>query len=431
MKKIRILVSLHILPTGDHLTTMLFKNILPILQKNLDVELFWLVYLPERISEIDIPQTNSTIIDIHDYKNCVDVVQKIKPDIIFDNEHPSLIDLATDFAGKFLNIPVVTGYYKRISARPTKFRLAKNYLTKFFHSTIPGTHYQEKKSPLRRGRFFIYKFLFLMKTLKATNVSNLDLIKYFFLILRINLSVKRPFIDSRFANSLQWLPGPYLYKPLIDAGYPESSLVVTGYPIYDQTIKKITNYSQEKRKNNQIKVLFVPIQMYEIGLWSKKEHQVNLKETIKSLSNNKEFSLSVKIHPSSSILAYYESIIHKIDSKIPIYQKGEVVDYLLDADVVISFPSASTAIIHALMAKKPVILCDFFNIGVGEVLEQGIGVHCTNPDDLPTLVKNVSLNNSSSGPAYDKFMQDYFYKNDGKSSERLCDAILNLLQRSQ
>ena len=78
---IKILTVLHTLPSVKSYRTLCFERILPYLRSKTDVHITWLVYQPERLkieSQID-PHTS--ILDIHDFKNALEVVKYVKPDI--------------------------------------------------------------------------------------------------------------------------------------------------------------------------------------------------------------------------------------------------------------------------------------------------------------------------------------------------------------
>ena len=53
-------------------------------------------------------------------------------------------------------------------------------------------------------------------------------------------------------------------------------------------------------------------------------------------------------------------------------QKGSVEDFLENCDVVISFPPSSTALIYSIIAKKPIILCNFFNYSSGNLVDENV-----------------------------------------------------------
>jgi len=426
---ISILISRHYGFEGRHATTMYLENILPVLQKKVNVKIIWLFYLPEKQ---DLPfQKNSDtmMIDIHDYDNAVEVIQKTQPDLILDSEYPSLIDLSLDFAARYLNVPVITRMYSTFNFKLSRKQFFTSFIKKLFESTIPYEK-DQKKGFMRRGRFFLFKYIFLLKTMKVTRMRLDNIIKHFFIVLKIHISHKVPFIDSRFENTLHVLESEMLVKPMLNAGFHKSHLAVIGNPMYDSAFKKFRNLTPLENKSDKIRVLFLPLQLYEIGYWTKNQRDFAVKEIIREISQQKDkISLIVKIHPSAQVLQEYKFLVHSIDSSILVYQKGDVIDYLDNIDVVVSFPPNSTALIYSLIAKKPLLLCNFFFDQKGILLEKIVATECNEPSlIIESIHKLQSFNPATKN--FQKFIKEFLFKGDGNACERFTDAILRLLAKN-
>jgi len=431
VRTIRLLVCRHYDLNSKHFTSILLEAILPILRTKARVQLIWLFYLPDRIKLQDKKIDNDTIfLDVHDYKNAVEIIKHAKPDLIFDNEYPALMDLALDMAAKHLNVPVVTRMFTIDNSKISKKQLFTTFIPTFFHSTLYNFETNPKKKFMRRGRFFIYKYLFLLKTMKAVGMNVLEIIKHFFIVLNIHLSYREPFIDPRFANTLHLLQGELLRDPMVKAGFDESRLVVTGNPMYDEAFKRFQNVKHFKNTDS-IKILFLPLQLYEGGLWTKKQRDVATKKIVEGITKEKgKFSLIVKLHPSSQLFEDYFKIINSIDPSVPIYQKEDLIDFFEKTDVVISYPPISSALIYALIAQKPIILCNFFNERKGILIERGLAQESKDPSQLAEIIKKVSVSETISKQNLNNFFMDYLYSTDGNSAERVCDAIQNLLNKN-
>ena len=75
---LKILTVLHTLPSIKSYRTLCFDNILPYLRTKTDVHITWLVYQPERL---ELPTQNNlqtSILDIHDFKNVINKYLKTK-----------------------------------------------------------------------------------------------------------------------------------------------------------------------------------------------------------------------------------------------------------------------------------------------------------------------------------------------------------------
>lgn len=415
------------MPQVKSVTTLFFENLLPVLKKRTDVHMIWLVYQPEKLNLSQMKNSDMTILDIHDYKNAIEILRKEKPDIIYASPYWNLIDYALSSAGKFLSIPIVSGFYNDVSFKRSQAKAIKSHVTRFFESSVPTDTTTSQKKLMRRGRFFIYKYLFLLRTQFAIKMNILKIIRNFFTILKLTLSDAS--YDSRFANTLHWLEGENLITLLVKAGFERSSLVVTGNPMYDPVFQKLHTSQISIKTDHKIRVLLVTTALYEHGYWTKNQRDMIIKEIVRKIHLHKnEISLIVKIHPSSEILEDYQSLINEIDSSIPIFKEGDIMEFIENSDVVISFPSSS-ALLYALLAKKPIIECNFFNLGIDILVEKGLTMECTNASDVVTLINQVLSRNPASAEKVGDFVKDFLYKPDGHAAERICDEIINLLEK--
>lgn len=430
MQKLRILVPRHYGFNAQHNTSIIIDAVLPLLRQEFDVEIIWFVFMPERIKHT-LPHSDFEFVDIHDFKNAVDVLEKVKPDLVFDNEFPSLIDIALDKAAKSLKIPVVTRISSADPERNTKFQFFTSFLPIFFHNSLP---YEEnsKKQFLRRGRFFLFKYRFLIYTLRAAKFSVLETIEYFFRTLKWHITITTPFIDIKFANTLHFLESEDLVEIMIKKGFSKSSLVVTGNPIYDKAFQKFSNVDYDLESENKIRILFVPMQLFEGGIWTKKQRDFTIVETIKQISNNKtSFSLIVKLHPTSQRLEEYQTLIHRIDPSIPIFQKGTILDYLDNVDVVVSFGTLYSSLLIPLIAHKPLIICNFVGFEPITPINSDVAWECTTPSDLAKIINESFSLRSTNIDKIDDYLEKIMYKIDGFASQRLCDAITNLVKKNK
>ena len=408
--------------------TMFMENVLPEIRKKSKVNIIWLVYQPENQKAFLKNIQDETIIFIQDYKTGIDVLKKEKPDIIFASATRSFIDYALSSSAKYLNIPVFSMFWSDwyYPAPVSIFFRMKSLLMRFFEKNIPTDTDQNQKKFMRRGKFFIYKFLFLLKTHNAMNVNVVKMIKLLFFMFKqtVNDSPYNP----RFANTLHILEDEDLKKTLLHAEFKKQSLVVTGNPMHDTAFQKSLNKDMAVKNTEQtkIRVLFAPSTSYEHGFWTKNQKDFAVKEVISNLIKDKnKISVIVKIHPSSSILSEYQPLVKSMDQSISVYQKGDIQQFLDNVDVVISFES-STAEIFSMIAKKPIILCNFFGSKIDKFVENGIAVECKNPLELVNLIHQSTLSKSYEKNR-EKFIQKFMYKGDGFAAKRISDEILKLL----
>jgi len=432
MQTIKILTSLHTMLNVKSVNTLFFENLLPVLRTRMNVQMIWVVYTPEKIQLTPKKDPSEVILDIHDFKNAVELIEKEKPDVIFADAYWGFIDYALSLAGKFLHVPVVSGFYSYLGiTKRSQTKLLKSYVTRFFESSTPTDTSPNQKQFMRRGRFFLYKYCFLLKTQKAIKMNKLSMLKNFFMLLQIYLTETKIILDSRFANTFHWLESEKLIEPLVNAGFKRSCLVVTGSPMYDSAFQRIRSWRLAVKKDGKIHILLVTTSLYEHGFWTRKQRDTIVKKVVENISKNKhEMSLTVKIHPSSEILSDYQSIIKPIDPSVSIYQTGDILEFLESADVVLSFASGNaSAMIYALIARKPIIICNFYNLKDDLFLERGLALECKEPSEIISSIRKVVSSNPASAEKVEGFVREFFYKSDGQASERISDAIMMLVEK--
>lgn len=430
MKKTIKILALH--PTHPEIksvTTQVFDNLLPVLKTKVDVQMIWFVYRPEKI--ISRQSESLIILDIHDFEDALQVLNTVKPNIVYANADPNLIDYAFSQASKFLNIPVISPFFSR-GPNISKIKRVKSTISALLQNSVPTDTESDQKQLMRRGKFFLYKYLFLLRTQKAMKIGLPNIIRTLFILLQAHLHTGRDFIvDVRFANTLHWLDSSYYYKPLIDAGFEKSSIVITGNPMYDPVFQKLQKLKPISKNDNRIRVLFLTNGLYEHGYWTRKQRDTIVRDIISEISKHKtEMSLVVKIHPSSEVLYDYQNLITPIDPTIPVFQKGDVLEFLNEADVVIGF-QANSALEYCLISRKPIVICNFYDLKADIFLEKNLAVECRNTSTLILSIHKALNSNPATDEKVNEYIHNNLYKADGKSSERLCNAILDLLNLSQ
>ena len=418
----KILIPIHTLPDIKSVTTMVLESILSVLKKKIDVQIMWLVYTPEKIKFIQKNESDDVILDIHNYKNALEVIQKEKPDLIYAYASWNFIDYALSSAAKFCNIPVFCvvhadlGYDKGVEKNIT------SNLTRFFQNSIPTDKIKNKKQPLRRGRFFLYKYFFLLQTMLIIKKNRLETI---FTIWKFIFSDKQ---DPKFgSNTIQFLENKNLYNKHVSLGFNESNLIITGNPMYDSLFFTLQKLQAKNTKNNTKNVLLLTTGLYEHGIWTKDQRDYSIQKTLEQLKNMKNLNLTVKIHPSSEILSEYEQIIQKIIPNASIYQKGNVENFIADSDLVISFP-LSTVLIYALLIGKPLLVCNYFNINDFSS-EHDFIFQCNDPLTLLNDITKLTTSNLQLKKTREIFINEFLFLFDGHAKDRICHNILQLIKK--
>lgn len=428
---LKILTPLHTTPDVKSYRTLCFGNLLPVLKRKTDIHISWLVYKPERVNRLSQDaDSENTILDIHDFRNALEVVQKVKPDIIWAAPTLNLPDYALSQAGKFCRIPVVGELVNELFIKSSIVEAVRSHTMALFDSSVPTDTTSNKKKFMKRGRFFIYKYFFLLRTQRAIGMGWKKIVKNFLMLFKVHLLILKRLNYPEFACNLHFVESEKLKDSLTSIGFDRSTLVVTGNPIYDSDFRKMQNLHL-KPKDGKIHILLLTHAMYEHGVWTRKQRDLLVEGIVKEINKYKdEMSLVVKIHPSSEILSEYQSIVNSIDSSIPIHQKGDVIEFIAEADVIISYSTAS-ALINALVLKKPIIICNLYNLEGDLFLEKGLVLECNNLSNLVPLIRQSSSVNPATQHKIDSFIEDLLYKFDGRASERIADAMLELIAKNK
>lgn len=428
-KSLRILSPLHTSPNVKSVHTMFFDNVLPELRKRANVKMIWLVYESQKKNRIS-KKSDTIILDIHDFNDAIEIIKNTKPDIVFAHAGIAHIHYAISLAAKFFNIPVISGFHGNTMLGESTAKSFRSSALRLFESSIPTDSEKTEKQFLKRGRFFIYKTIFVYKTLKATKLSFLECFKRMGILLKGYYTVIKNPHNPHYSNTIHWLENENLKRKLINKGFDSSSLIVTGNPIHDLTVKRLNQLKKHEKTDEIIRVLLISSPLVEHGIWTRGQRDQVIKTIGEKISqSNNTIKLEIKIHPSTEKLEEYTSITEKIDPEIIVHQKGDVIDYIEKCDVVLCFSSLTSAVISALLIKKPIVICNFYDLENDQFYKRGIASGCKNPETIISTIKQVYSSNPATSEKIDEFIREFMYKADGHASERICDIILNCLKK--
>ena len=85
---------------------------------------------------------------------------------------------------------------------------------------------------------------------------------------------------------------------------------------------------------------------------------------------------------------------------------------------------------YCLLAKKPIVLCNFFNNISCEFLENNLSFECTSPNNLVDSIFKVIENNPSDSEMSRKFLKENYFKSDGLSTDRLLSAVIKFIKKT-
>ena len=109
--------------------------------------------------------------------------------------------------------------------------------------------------------------------------------------------------------------------------------------------------------------------------------------------------------------------------------RSHVLDYIEKADVIITY-STSTSPKQAILYKKPVIICNFFNFKNDPLIERGLAYDCKKLEELVSIIEKSQKSSLITEEKLNNFVNEYFYKADGKAAERFCKIILEITNQT-
>lgn len=215
----KILVPTSVLPEKKGLRFNFISNIVDSVRKNNDVKIIWVIYQPDKILKKD--TSENQILDIHDFKNAIDLVEKSNPDCIMVGQELEPIQHSLSLAAKKFNVPLISFFYNNFEITNSNMLERKkqllSYLRIILSSRVPSD--SSHKGFLRRFRFILFKLNFLKNTKSSLNMSDFN--NFFFVFKELFSYLTKKEIDVNIFPDLFLLPDNSWNKKLLSLGIPE------------------------------------------------------------------------------------------------------------------------------------------------------------------------------------------------------------------
>jgi len=425
----KIAVFTAVKPDKKNLRIQYFEILIEELRKNIPVHILWVVLQPDKF--FTIKEKDQSIYSICDFSNGLDLLKKLEPDLVLVSIRKESIQYAASLASHFLKIPLVSFTGAKIDFRKTE-DLKKNRTIQHLLSNRVPTDSESQTKFFRRGRFFFYKYLFLIKTKLAVKYNFFKIIK----------SIFNDFFMYALDKSLPFSTLPELYilhhesqiKRFTDQGLDSKKMIVIGNLLLDRINIKNHTRHDSSLKQNKICVLIVTDSLFEHGIWSFNQRDVFLKKLFETLNQDKSIEFSIKIHPVSEDIEYYEKLLSELEIQPHIFQSEDLWDLIYDYDVVLSYGYSNAHTEISFSGKKIILIKTQTPFPTMDLIEEGkLSGHVKECKDILELIPLIHDFNQKKMILTDDFIQErekLFYKNDGKSAERGSNAILNLLKYS-
>jgi len=428
-ENIKILVPTYIHPSKNSYSNIYIKNMIKSLGKKTDVTCIWFLCHPQKLSKMG--DYKEKIVDIHDSINAVQVLKNLKPDcVITNNNKYDTIPYAFSLAAKYLKIPLI--FYKTVDlneAEPSRNlpQIKKNFIRNL--RQIISTNYQIKGQ--KRSSFIIYKNTFLFKTEKIIGTNIFENIKSQFetFVFHFLGDRKKRFVDA----DLHLANNEIFLNMLKKVGINEKKIVITGSPYWDKIFDDTKNlkYSKKPIVHKPIRVVILTNPLTEHGRWNIKQRENFLRNLLNSLCYKNELEVSLKIHPASEKLSDYEELCQKFKIDIKIYQKESFWSIAENFDVMITYGVSTLHEECALIGYRSIFVetSDKFPVLplVNSAISAGFMQKCFSFDKIIPIIFELVKKDVVFNHELEKEIQIVLSKFDGKSGDRVADAILKLL----
>ena len=428
---LKILVVNDVFPHIRNRTTILFENIVPLIKKKLEVKVFWII-TDDYGERIKVTNPNYEVFYLSDYKNAREILEKIKPDLCYNLVGASVPDYAFMLVERHLTIPnfgLAGGitYFREESSRK---RVFLEQVKQFFEKKNVSS---ENKIQTNRGKNFLKKCLFLIRTLRSIGKSNLEivielfeLIKLFYGITKFTKLRTKGAYNKKFNCDLIFTDTPASIDLLVKSGLKRENIRAVGDPVYHTAFEKRKQIPL--KDNTKLNILFITANLgggQGKSNFSKSRRNKMIEETITSLNKfHTETSLVIKIHPTGEDYTEYKQLLEKFEN-VHLSQKDDIIDLVNKSDVIIT-PVTSTAAIIALVMNKPIIIWNYFHMKEDLLLRKGAALECKSVSELHNCLDSIESFREKNAEKINKLIETTL--SCGNSSQVITNEILNFLK---
>lgn len=415
----KILVINDGFPHNNNRTTIFFNNIIPHLSKLIEVKVYWLITDDYgRRHDVIFPQYEHLFMS--DFKNAIEVCEKIKPNAIYHLVGWHIVDYAFMIAKEKLKIPsfsIGEGYSENDHFDEVESN--KSIFSEYFRQLFETKSFQDQNDIKKsRGMNFIKKTLFTLKTIMIVNgswVKGILLMYELFQILRQQMKIGRNMFE-KFGTDIIFAENMSQVNLFVKAGIKRESIVIVGNPVFDNAFTKSKKLLE--KTSNKLKILFITANISGLqgnSKWTKSKRNDMTKEIAYKLNNASNTKLTIKIHPTSENYKEYETILESFEN-VNLNQIDDIVDLLEKSDIVIT-PCTTTAATIALVMKKPIIIWNHFQVMGDLLLKKGFALECKNKDEIEHCIENVREFTDQNKEKIDKFIKEEY--GDGNATKRI------------
>lgn len=421
-----------LIPTGTHPSKnssgiVYIKNIVSNIENSNCV---WFFYESQKKEQGN--EKFEEILNISDYNNALEVLEKIQPDCVLANNNKyAVIDYSFCLAANFLNIPLIN--YKVVDL--SEFESGRNLsqIKNNFLRNYQKIRLTDEITNKKRRSFIDFKNKFLFNTEKKIGKNNSVKMKSQIENILFHLvgDPKKRFTDLA---DLQLVNNEIWWQVLTNAGINKKKMILTGNPYWDTLyqINKEKKFSKEPISKKPIRILVLTTPILEHGHWTEDERREFFQKLINNLENQKDFEFAFKIHPSSEKIETYEGYLKKFGCNARIFQKEPFWDIIDEFDIIISYGYTTTHSEIALIGYRLILLeteQDFRKMPlIDSAMKSGFVKKCENLNELSKIILDTTREEIQFDKNHEKEIEKILYKFDGNSGKRAADAIKDIIK---
>ena len=277
-----------------------------------------------------------------------------------------------------------------------------------------------------RGKNFLKKCLFLIRTLRSIGKSNLETNIELLELIKLFTGMPTGKFNEKFYCDLMFAEEPADISVLVKSGLKRENIRVVGNPIFLTAFEKREQISL--KDNNKLNILFITANLTSgqgKSNFSKSRRNKMIEETITSINKfHKKTSLVIKIHPTAEDYIEYKQLLEKFEN-IHLSQKDDIIDLVSKSDVIITSVT-STAAMVALIMNKPIIIWNYFHVEQDLLLRTDTALECKNISELNNCLDSAESFREKNVEKINKLVETNL--SHGNTPQVVTNEILTLLK---
>jgi len=207
-----------------------------------------------------------------------------------------------------------------------------------------------------------------------------------------------------------------------EGNYPINSLVVTGQ-VRTDIIPKLIEQQKLKKETGQRKftILFASQPQRDPEL--RRQAAIDVFKTARNCTDS---YLIVKLHPAEkNDFGYYKQIAESVDCKnYKLVYAADLYKLISESDAVVT--CFSTVGAETTFFDKPLIILDHLKQDIQNYHKKGIAFQAANQSQLEEIINKIKEKQlKPDKQAYQKYIAEFSFNADGKTADRIIEAIKN------